>query len=74
MAGRVLLVVDSLFGGGAERHVLDLAQGLRERGWQVGIACSVLGCARERLGDLAVPVHEVGGGRLVKRRLSIRYA
>ena len=70
---RVLLVVDSLFGGGAEQHVLDLAQGLRERGWHVEIACSVLGCAPERLSGLGVPVHEVVG-RLVKRRVSIRYA
>src|SRR5260370_379464 len=37
---RVLLVIDSLDGGGAERYVLDLAIALRARGWDVEVACS----------------------------------
>lgn len=71
--GRVLLVVDSLDGGGAERHVVDLATALRARGWDVQLACSAGGVRRSGLDAAGVPVH-VLHGRLVKRRLSLRYA
>ena len=68
-----MIVVDALFGGGAERHVIDLASGLRGHGCDVEIACSAFGCSTESLSDLDVPVHELVG-RLVKRRVSLRYA
>jgi L-malate glycosyltransferase len=40
---RLLLVVDSLDFGGAERHVVDLAVALRRKGHEVTVACSVAG-------------------------------
>ena len=67
------MVVDALHGGGAERHVLDLAVGLRERGWLVDVACSSTGRKRLPFHDAGVPVHELVG-QLVKRRVSARYA
>jgi glycosyltransferase involved in cell wall biosynthesis len=40
---RLLLVVDSLDFGGAERHVVDLAVALRRKGHEIAVACSVAG-------------------------------
>lgn len=79
---RVLLVVDALHGGGAERHVVDLALGLRERAWKVRVACSYgagVGTMKDaaeiacRLQDADVPVHNLLD-HLVKRRVSMSYA
>lgn len=70
---RVLLVVDSLDGGGAERHVVDLAVALRNRGHDVTVACSVGGVLAGALGDARVPLCALVG-RLVKRRVSPVFA
>ena len=68
----VLLVVDSLDGGGAERYVVDLAVALRRRGWPVHVACSVGGVHAATLADAGVPV-TVLLDHLVERRVSGRY-
>jgi glycosyltransferase involved in cell wall biosynthesis len=70
--GPVLLVIDSLDGGGAERYVVDLAIALRKRGWPVEVACSTGGVRAGALADAGVPVR-VLVGKLVKRRVSRRY-
>jgi L-malate glycosyltransferase len=69
---RVLLVIDSLDGGGAGRYVADLAIALRCRGWDVEVACSAAGVRAARLRAANVPVNVLAGS-LVKRRLSLRY-
>ena len=69
---RVLLVIDSLDGGGAERYVVDLAIALRSRGWDVEVACSAAGVRAARLRAANVPVNVLAGS-LVKRRLSLCY-
>ena len=69
---RVLLVIDSLNGGGAERYVADLAIALRSRGWDVEVACSVAGAWAAPLRASNVPVNVLAGS-LVTRRLSLRY-
>ena len=69
---RVLLVIDSLDGGGAERYVVDLAIALRSRGWDVEVACSAAGVLAGQLRASDVPVNVLAGS-LVKRRLSLRY-
>jgi glycosyltransferase involved in cell wall biosynthesis len=68
----VLLVIDSLDGGGAERCVVDLAVALRRRGWPVHVACSVGGIRAATLADAGVPV-TVLLEQLVERRVSGRY-
>ena len=68
----MLLVIDSLDGGGAERYVADLAVALRCRGWDVEVACSVAGVQAAPLRASDVPV-SVLAGSLVERRLSLRY-
>jgi glycosyltransferase involved in cell wall biosynthesis len=68
----VLLVIDSLNGGGAERYVADLAIALRSRGWDVEVACSVAGAWAAPLRASNVPVNVLAGS-LVTRRLSLRY-
>jgi hypothetical protein len=68
----VLLVIDSLDGGGAERYVVDLAIALRSRGWDVEVACSAAGVRAARLRASDVPVNVLAGSP-VKRRLSLRY-
>jgi glycosyltransferase involved in cell wall biosynthesis len=70
--GSVLLVIDSLDGGGAERYVVDLAIALQDRGWPVEVACSVGGVRAGALADAGIPVSELVG-RLVKRRVSGPY-
>lgn len=69
---RVLLVIDSLDGGGAERYVVDLAIALRCRGWDVEVACSAAGVRAARLRAADVPV-SILTRSLVKGRLSLRY-
>jgi glycosyltransferase involved in cell wall biosynthesis len=68
----VLLVVDSLDGGGAERYVADLAVALRRRGWPVHVACWAGGVRAEVLADAGVPV-TVLLDEPVERRVSGRY-
>ena len=53
---RLLLAVDSLQVGGAERHVVDLAVALRRKGYEVEVACSVAGGLSEPLEEAGVPV------------------
>jgi glycosyltransferase involved in cell wall biosynthesis len=70
---RLLLAVDSLEVGGAERHVVDLALALRRKGYGVEVACSVAGELAEPLQVAGVPVWPLTS-RLVKRRVSPAYA
>lgn len=70
---RLLLVVDSLEVGGAERHVAGLALALAQKGYGVEVACSVNGALSEPLETTGVPVRPLAGG-LVKRRVSLTYA
>ena len=70
---RLLLVVDSLEVGGAERQVVDLAAALRRNGYGVTVACSVAGDLSGALERTGVPVRPLLG-RLAKRRLSLAYA
>ena len=73
MPRRILLAIDSLQHGGAERHVVDLAVALHRRGDDVEVACSADGPLAAELREHGVPVH-VAMPRLVKRRTSLRYA
>ena len=68
----VLLVIDSLDGGGTERYVVDLAVAVRRRGWPVHVACSAGGVRARDLADAGVPV-SVLLDELVKHRVSGRY-
>jgi glycosyltransferase involved in cell wall biosynthesis len=70
---QVLLVVDSLRCGGAERHVIDLARALAEEGQAVTVACSVGGPLRHELAEAGVEVRPLLS-RLVKRRFSPAFA
>jgi hypothetical protein len=70
---RVLLVADSLQVGGAERHVVGLAVALVKDGHAAEIATSTDGSLSRVAGQAGVPVRPLLG-RLVKRRLSMRYA
>jgi len=70
---RLLLIVDSLEVGGAERHVVDLAAALRRKGHKVEVACSVAGGLAQRLQEAGVPFRPLTE-RLVKRRVSPAYA
>lgn len=70
---RLLLVVDSLDVGGAERHVVDLALALRRVGHEVTVACSVAGALSELLAEADVPVRTLMD-QLVKRHVSLAYA
>ena len=69
----MLLVVDSLEVGGAERHVVDLAVALSRREYEVTVACSVAGDLSESLEEANVPVRSPLD-QLVKRRVSAGYA
>lgn len=71
-ATRVMLVIDSLEVGGAERHVTDLAIALREDGYDVMVACSASGPLVREITDAGVPVH-VLMSEVVKRRVSVEY-
>ncbi|HEX8122771.1 MAG TPA: glycosyltransferase family 4 protein [Solirubrobacteraceae bacterium] len=70
---RILLIIDSLSVGGAERHLVDLARRLRDRGDSVVVACSVGGPGADELEAAGVSV-EVLCRRVVKRRLSVAWA
>ncbi|BBL81178.1 glycosyl transferase [Rubrobacter xylanophilus] len=70
---RLLLVVDSLDLGGAERHVAGLAAALRGRGCRVVVACSTRGALAASLEREGVPVVSMTR-RLVKRRFSHAFA
>jgi glycosyltransferase involved in cell wall biosynthesis len=70
---RLLLVVDSLEMGGAERQVVDLAVALQHKGYEVAVACSVAGELSAALEEAGIPVRPLLR-RLVKRRLSPVYA
>jgi glycosyltransferase involved in cell wall biosynthesis len=69
----LLLVVDSLQTGGAERQVVDLAVALHRKGYEVAVACSVDGELSGALGEAGIPIHPLLR-RLVKRRLGAAYA
>jgi glycosyltransferase involved in cell wall biosynthesis len=69
---RLLLVIDSLDIGGAERHAVDLAVALRHARHSVTVACTRDGPLRSLLDAEGVPVRTLM--RLpVKRRVSIAY-
>ena len=70
---RMLLVVDSLEVGGAERHVVDLASALQRKGHEVEVACSIADGPSKPLEETGVPVRPLTR-RLVKRRVSLAYA
>ncbi len=70
---RLLLVVDSLEVGGAERQVVDLAVALGRKGYGVTVACSVAGSLSGALEEAGIPVRPLLK-RLAKRRLSLAYA
>jgi hypothetical protein len=70
---RLLLVVDSLEVGGAERHVVDLTVALSRKGHEVALACSVAGELSDALHGTNVQVRPLLD-RLVKRRVSVAYA
>ena len=71
--GRLLLVVDSLDLGGAERHVAGLAAALRRRGCEVVVACSTRGMLARSLEREGVPFVSMTR-RLAKRRFSPAFA
>jgi glycosyltransferase involved in cell wall biosynthesis len=70
---RVLMAVDSLDVGGAERHVVDLVLALHREGHDVTVACSVPGSLAEFLEASRIPVRPLVGS-IVKRRVSRPYA
>jgi L-malate glycosyltransferase len=70
---RLVLVVDSLEVGGAERQVADLAVALQRNGYEVTVACSVAGDLSGVLEEAGVPVRPLLR-RLAKRRFSVAYA
>jgi len=70
---RLLLVVDSLEAGGAERHVVDLAVALQRRWYKVTVACSIADGLAEPLERAGIPVRSLLDRR-VKRRLSLTFA
>jgi len=69
----LLLVVDSLEVGGAERQVVDLAVALQRSGQEGTVACSVAGDLSGALEEAEIPVRPLLD-RLAKRRLSPTYA
>jgi glycosyltransferase involved in cell wall biosynthesis len=70
---RVLLAIDSLTTGGAERHVVDLAVALQQRGHEVAVAASAGGELQAPLDAVRIPVF-VLCEQCVKRRVSPEYA
>lgn len=76
MAGRplsLLLTVDSLSVGGAERHVVDLARAMRQRGTTVLVAAATGGPLAADLRAAGVPLW-VMGERPMKRVADPEYA
>jgi glycosyltransferase involved in cell wall biosynthesis len=70
---QILLVIDSLDIGGAERHLVDLATCLDERGYGVEVACSAAGPLADELGERSIPLHVLCAAK-VKRRTDARFA
>jgi glycosyltransferase involved in cell wall biosynthesis len=70
---RILLVVDTLGVGGAERHVVDLACAMRRRGQDVLVACSAAGPLAAPLSEAGVELRAVARAP-VKRAVSADYA
>lgn len=70
---RILMVIDSLDMGGAERHLVDLALAMRRLGHEVTVACSSDGSLSTVLRESGVAV-EIRSERLVKRRASLLLA
>lgn len=70
---RVLMVIDSLQVGGAERHMADLASALKRRHHPVTVACSTSGMLVQVLEAMDIPVH-ILMKRLIKRRVSFAYS
>ena len=69
---KILLLVDSLQVGGAERHVVDLARGLAARGHHTEVACGDSGPLNQVLLSAGIPCHVFAVGP-VKRRLNLSY-
>ena len=69
---RILLVCDSLGIGGAERHVIGLAAGLKRRGHDVTIACSTTGPLAADVVASGIALRSLSE-HLVKRRVSVSY-
>src|SRR5262249_48541791 len=57
---RVLQCIDSLHGGGAERQLTDLAEGLVRLGHEVDVVCMVDGPHGPRLRASGAAVHDLG--------------
>ena len=70
---RLLLVVDSLDIGGAERHAVDLAVALHRQGHEVTVACTAGGPLAGEL-EWEGPAIRLLGRGLVKRRIGISFA
>jgi glycosyltransferase involved in cell wall biosynthesis len=70
---RLLIVLDSLQMGGGERHAVDLAVALHQKGYDVTVACSTNGVLSWELKEAGIPVHYLMR-HLVKRRFSPLYA
>jgi glycosyltransferase involved in cell wall biosynthesis len=70
---RLLLLIDSLDIGGAERHVVDLATALQARGHEVTVGVSALGPLAGELRAASVEVMPLAR-HPVKRRMSPSYA
>jgi len=70
---RLLLAIDSLEMGGAERHVTEVAVALARRGHAVTVACSASGILADRLRQASVDIR-VASTRRVKREVSRQYA
>ena len=58
---RVLLCIPSMRGGGAERQLVYLAAGLRERGWKVHVALVHTGPNMEALYKAGAEIHRLYG-------------
>lgn len=69
---RILLVIDTLELGGAERHTVNLGVALRNRGHRISVACSAGGQLYQELCAAGIRVHQLQP-RPVKRRLSMTY-
>lgn len=67
--GRVLHLIDTTGPGGAETVFLQLAHGLRERGWEARLAITGPGWVLNRARELGLPADVVP----TDRRLDLRY-
>jgi len=69
----ILLTIDSLDVGGAERHVVGLGSALVRRGYRVSLACAAGGALQEAAAAAGITVCVVGR-HAVKRRFDSGYA